>query len=191
MVAAVAFLLAGCGSGEKAALARADSLQAVIQRRTADSVRAAEKHTSDSILAAKRVADSLLAERMRPRNLQLFQSTGTTLAASKFADFAFVIDSAGLCMLTGRVEATGGGKKDVQVLVMGEDQFTNWVNNAQGEGMALSANPRQTVTSLNVALPSAGQFRLVISNRFSVMTPKDVRGEAEVTCQGVQPRAAT
>jgi hypothetical protein len=75
---------------------------------------------------------------------------------------------------------------------MGEDQFTNWVNNPQGDATALAANPRQTVTSLNVALSSAGRFRLVISNRFSVFTPKDVKGEAEVTCKGgVQPRAVS
>jgi len=171
MATVVALLSVGCGSSEKAALARVDSLQAVIQRRT---------------------ADSLLAEKMRPRNLQLFQSTGTTVPASKFADFAFVLDSAGICVLTGKVEATTGGSKDVQVLVMGEDQFTNWVNNPQGDATALAANPRQTVTSLNVALPSAGRFRLVISNRFSVFTPKDVKGEAEVTCKGgVQPRAVS
>lgn len=193
MVIALTVLSAGCGKGEKLAQARADSLEAVLQQRMADSLRVAKQHVEDSVrLAKQRVEDSLLAEKMRPRELVLFESTGATVAATKFTEFGFVLDSLGVCSLSGRVEATAGGNKDVQVLVMGEDQFTNWVNNPQGAGTALASNPPQTVTTLNVMLSQPGRFYLVISNRFSMFTPKDVKGEAQVTCRGgVQPRPLT
>lgn len=169
--------------------ARADSFQAVLQQHTRDSI-AAVKQREDSLRVAKqRLEDSLIAERKRPRDLLVFQTTGTNVDAAKFSDFGFVIDSIGDCALRGRVEALTGGNKDVQVLLMTDDEFVNWQNSPQGPGAALFSSPYQTVTTLDVPIIKAGRFHLVISNRISTFTQKSVKGSATVTCVGgVQPR---
>jgi hypothetical protein len=169
--------------------ARADSLQAVLKKHFADSLKAVERHNEALRVERQRIEDSLMAERMRPRSLVVLQTTGTNVNAAKFSDFGFVIDSAGDCMLSGRIEALAGGNKDVQVLLMRDDEFVNWQNSPQGQAMALFSSPYQTVTTFDVPITIAGRFRIVVSNRISTFTQKSIKGSATVTCVGgVQPR---
>ena len=91
------------------------------------------------------------------------------------------------CRLRGRVLALAlaGGNKDVEVYVLSADDYLNLRNGGGAPAYtAPFSGPRQTATTLDVELPAAGQYPLVISNRFSVTTPKVVQARAQVVCAG-------
>ena len=213
----VALATSACGQAERrAAEARADSLQRVLQhqqdslkgaraRTTAESIQtaqrqqdslkaagaraAAAKRRSDSLTAAreKAVADSVSAERARPRDLEIMNTTGVSVPAGRWGDYPFVLDSAADCLVHGRIEVLSGGeKKDVEVLLLTDDAFTNWKNKQRVR--AIFHGGQQTVTTVNTGLSQAGAYRLVVSNAFSVFSGKTVKGQVTVTCHGLQPR---
>ena len=192
-----------CGNAERrAAEARADSLQATLQRQR-DSLNAArekaaaqatqageQRRREDSLKTARRqaVADSLRAERSRPRDLALMNTTGVSIGPQKYADYVFVLDSSTTdCNVHGRIETLEGGtNKDVEVFLFAADDFTNWRNNHSVT--PLFHTGRQTVTTLNAAVTQGGEYHLVVSNYFSTVSRKTVRGQVTVTCRGLQPR---
>lgn len=92
-----------------------------------------------------------------------------TIPAGGYSFYPFVIRKNGV--LFGRFQATGGGGNDVEVFVLGQDEFTNWKN---GHSVDTSYNSgRITVSNISVEL-SSGSYFLVFSNTFSVVTPKAV-----------------
>lgn len=138
--------------------------------------------------AEKRVADSIAAERSRPRSVELVSgfvavppSGGVT---GGFRAYGFVLPTGGTCTLEGRVEVTEGGQRDLAVAVFGNDDFTNWKNNVSGRGQAMFSAPPQTVTNVHVAIGAPGTYWLVLSNRFSSWTSKGASAKANVTCIG-------
>jgi len=199
--------VAGCGSAErKVAEARADSLQRVLQHqqdslkgasamaRHEDSLKTAQatvaKRRADSLKAAreKTVADSISAERSRPRDLALMNTTGVTIHFQNYSDYPFVLDSPADCAVHGRIEVLSGGEgKDVDVWLLTADDFTNW-KNGHAPSTPLFHTPRQTVTTLNTGVPQAGTYHLVVSNMFSTLSGKTVKGQVTDTCRGLQPR---
>ena len=214
---AVAFVLAfavgGCGSAErKAAEAKADSLQRVLQHqqdslkgahtqdslartRSEDSLKTARERASvqrrreDSLKAAreKATADSINAERSRPRDLAIMNTTGVSIGPQRTQDYAFVLDSDADCAVHGRVEVLSGGtNKDVEVYLFTADDYTNWKNNHPVT--PLFRGGRQTVTTLNTGVSQAGEYHLIVSNYFSTLSGKTVKGQVTVTCRGLQPR---
>lgn len=80
--------------------------------------------------------------------------------------------------LTGRLTAAGGSGNDIVVLVMSDADFMNWKNGH--EVRPLFNSGQVTVADLDVALPGAGDYRLVLSNQFSSMTPKTVSGQVRL-----------
>lgn len=182
--------LAACASSE-AQVERTDSLQArlgaleaTINKRAADSAAAADK----------RVADSIKAERTRPRVLALMPADTVVVPSEGpkpgLWSFPFRLSKRGECRVTGRFRTVAGGRLDIAVAMMSEDQFVNW-RNAPREGAPVLfwAGP-QTVTTLDMPLSDSGSYRLVLSNRFSAFTSKRVLGNAEVRCVGSpQPEA--
>jgi len=80
----------------------------------------------------------------------------------------------------GRFVAAGGTGNDVEIYLLGEDEFTNWQN---GHATPTYYNSgRVTVGDLNAILPGdTGAYYLVFNNRFSLLTPKAVQLSAELT----------
>ena len=207
--------MSACGKAERqAAEARADSLQRVLQHQqdslrgarakaTADSLASAQaasakataaKRREDSLKAAreKAVADSVSAERARPRDLTLFSSTGLTVGSQSSVHYGFVLDSAADCLVHGRIEVqhdpNPSSKSDVQVLLLTQDDYTNWKNNTRAQITPLFKAGPQTVTTLNTGVTQGGAYNLVISNLFSTFVKKTLQGQVTVTCHGLQPR---
>jgi hypothetical protein len=170
--------------------ARADSVAAALKveqqavvKRVADSLQAAE---------SKRRADSIAAERAKPKTLEVFTTTGVSLSGGASQSYGFQLSGAGKCTVHGRVEAVAGGNKDVRVYIMTADEFTNWKNSPNGHARVLFEGDQQSVTTFDREVQSPGSYRLVISNRFSVLTGKTMRGDASVTCVGgPEPQAMT
>lgn len=182
-------LVSACGRAEqKAAEARADSLQRVLREDSLQDARAQATATERQRAAA----DSVKAERARPRDLVLFSSTGLIVDNQAFNHYAFTLDSAADCVVHGHIEVQHdpSSKSDVQVLLVAADDYTNWVSNGSAQINALYKTPQQTATTLNVSVTESGTYNLVINNRFSFMTKKTVQGQVTVTCHGVEPRLA-
>ncbi len=77
------------------------------------------------------------------------------------------------CRLTGRVEVTEGGSKDVQVFLTSRDEFTNLENGHNAKSYL--ATDRTTVATLDVRVNEPGAKVLAISNAFSLLTSKHVQ----------------
>ncbi len=94
---------------------------------------------------------------------------------------SFTIDDPRRCILTGRVLGLTGGKRDVEVYVLDQDGYINWSNGTAGESIFDSG--RRAAATLDVLLPGPGEYHLLVSNRFSVVSDKIVQVEdALVTC---------
>jgi hypothetical protein len=92
------------------------------------------------------------------------------------------------CHLTGRVLGIAGGQKDVDVLVMTQDDFINWQNNHEAEMIYQSG--RKTAVTLDVPVEGEGDYVFVVSNGFSALSPKTAQMQrVRLTCS--EPPAVT
>lgn len=80
------------------------------------------------------------------------------------------------CLLSGKITVLAGGEKDVAVLVLTNDQFTNWQNHHQAQ--VFFSTGRETVVPLSVTMKGSGKYVLVISNMFSMMTAKTIQTQS-------------
>jgi hypothetical protein len=86
-----------------------------------------------------------------------------------------------MCHLSGRVLGLAGGQKDVEILVMTEDDYLNWANGHEAKVEFQSG--RKTAITLDVPVLGDGKHVLVVSNRFSAVSPKTVQMQhVAVTC---------
>ncbi len=93
-----------------------------------------------------------------------------TVGAGKYVWYRFTITGQNARVI-GRFQATGGSGNDVEVFILGQDEFTNFQN---GHNVNTWFNSgRATVSSINQQMPP-GAYYLVFSNTFSMMTPKAV-----------------
>ena len=77
------------------------------------------------------------------------------------------------CTLTAQVLGLAGGSRDVEVYVLDEDGYDDWQNGVRPH--ALFESGRASLASLEVDLPRRGRYHLLLSNRYSIFTPKRVR----------------
>jgi|WetSurMetagenome_2_1015567.scaffolds.fasta_scaffold203187_2 hypothetical protein len=76
-------------------------------------------------------------------------------------------------VVSGRFKASRGYGSDIRVIVMTQDDYTNFVNGHSSNCYYDSG--KKTVSDLNVTLPSgSGSYTLVFDNTFSVVTDKEV-----------------
>jgi hypothetical protein len=108
------------------------------------------------------------------REWELVDEGAVEVGPEKWLGYGFTVrDDGDACRLTGRVLGLTGGNRDVEVYVLGADDYLNWRANPHGAHWRYAgvfSGPRQTATSLDVALPAPGEYHLVVSNRFSVAT---------------------
>lgn len=79
----------------------------------------------------------------------------------------------------GHFVATGGTGNDIQVLILGEDDFVNWQNGHRV--MAYYDSGQITQSTITASLPGPGTYYLVFNNAFSLLTPKAVQARASVS----------
>ncbi len=92
-----------------------------------------------------------------------------------------------MCSISGRVLGLAGGQKDVEVLVMTEDDYLNWANGHEAKAEFQSG--QKTAVTLDWPVLGAGKHVLVVSNRFSPYSAKTVQMQrVGVTC-GEWPRS--
>lgn len=81
--------------------------------------------------------------------------------------------------IRGRLEVSGGGRKDVDVLVLRESDLVPWERNK--DVTPLHATRRATTVQLDVPLPGPGRYVVVLSNRFSKLASKEIAAEVHLT----------
>jgi hypothetical protein len=122
-----------------------------------------------------------------PQILELADEASVDIAAESHLHYGFILKRGSGCAVTGRVLGLAGGNKDIEVLLLGDDDFINWKQKPRAPEMAQIGyyhSPRQTATTLNLPVPGPGQYHLVISNAFSFATPKTVQVKAKLVCTG-------
>jgi hypothetical protein len=111
------------------------------------------------------------------------QSTGNvafTVNAGSSKSYEFTVPTGAFDVrLKGHFAATGGSGSDIQVALFTDDQYVNWQNGHESKTFYNSG--KVTQDTFNVSLPSdATTYRLVFSNKFSLLTPKAVQANADL-----------
>ncbi|MGH9799410.1 MAG: hypothetical protein ACRD82_03520, partial [Blastocatellia bacterium] len=102
-----------------------------------------------------------------------------TIKASHYSWFEFTVGNQYQnASVSGRFEASGGQKNDVEVFILDPDAFTNWQN--VHSVTTLYNSGRMTVGNINVSLPS-GKYFLVFNNNFSIISPKAISASINLT----------
>jgi len=81
--------------------------------------------------------------------------------------------------LEGHIDAAGGGGNDVELLVLHREDFPNWEKH-QPFTPVFDAG-RGSSIDLDVALPGAGAYVIVLSNRFSKVSAKQITGSLSLS----------
>jgi len=87
--------------------------------------------------------------------------------------------------IVGRVTATGGTGDDIIVAVLSDADFTNWSKGHRGT--ALYNSGQVTTADVKVSIPDAGEYVVVLDNKFSTMTPKTVAGKLRLVWDDPPP----
>jgi hypothetical protein len=130
-----------------------------------------------------------LAQAQGSRVVSISNSPAVQINAGYSRRWPFHITSAQpSCRLTGRVLGIAGGQKDVEVLVMTQDDYINWQNNHGGDVIFQSGH--KTAVTLDVPVEGEGDYVFVVSNGFSALSPKTAQIQrVKLTC--TEPRTAT
>jgi hypothetical protein len=81
--------------------------------------------------------------------------------------------------IRGRLEVSGRGRKDIDVLVLRESDLVAWEKNKAVT--PLHAARRVTRVDLDVPLPGPGRYAVVLSNRFSKLASKEIAADVHLT----------
>lgn len=109
----------------------------------------------------------------QPPIMQPITQQSFTVGAGRFSWFRFMVTGQD-ARVTGRFQATGGSGNDIEVFILGQDEFTNFQNGHTVNTWFNSG--RATVSNINVQIPPGAYF-LVFSNTFSMVTPKAVNAD--------------
>lgn len=85
------------------------------------------------------------------------------------------------CHLTGRVEVTAGGAKDIQLFVLDADEYKNLANGHSAKSYL--STEKITVVNLDLVVSERDSMVLAVANTFSIFTGKRVHLEnVKATC---------
>jgi hypothetical protein len=121
-----------------------------------------------------------------PQVLELADAYAVEIPGERYLHYGFTLRGGSHCVVKGLVLGlTGGEGGDVEVLLLGEQDFIEWNRTARSRTARIGHfhSARETATTLDVPLSEPGQYHLVISNVFSTAT-KVVQASAEITCYG-------
>ncbi|MFL5481260.1 MAG: hypothetical protein ACJ8AK_03655 [Gemmatimonadaceae bacterium] len=132
----------------------------------------ATANNDDSSSGARSAASALQV--MQPSVTQLAPDGEITIPAGSIQSFEWnVTPQQAQCHVTGHIEVTDGGAKDVQVVVLAKDDYQNFVNGH--EAHAYFQTDKTTAVTLDARTGQASPMVLAVSNGFSTVTVKKVR----------------
>jgi hypothetical protein len=80
--------------------------------------------------------------------------------------------------VTGSFNASGGSGNDIEVVIAGENEYTNWINGHEAR-VFYGTHGKKTTDSFDVRL-APGEYYLAFSNKFSTFTDKYVFLEVDL-----------
>jgi len=80
--------------------------------------------------------------------------------------------------VTGSFNASGGSGNDIEAVIAGESEYTNWIN-GHAARVLYGTHGKKTTDSFDVRLPP-GEYYLVFSNKFSTLSDKYVFTEVDL-----------
>lgn len=112
--------------------------------------------------------------------LAIADGQAVEVANASYVDYRFDLPAA-TCVVAGRIVGVSGGSKDFEAYILDDDNFRNWT--AGGQAQAHWQSGRVVVASIpSVPVQGPGRFHLVVSNAWSILTPKTVQAQATVQC---------
>jgi hypothetical protein len=124
---------------------------------------------------------SLLRQPSPPQVIAIASASDIDIDAGKIQAFDWVAPPARICHLTGHIEVTSGGNRDVQVFVTTADEYKNLINGHATK--TYFGTEKMTVINLDVRLTTPGPMVLAIGNTFSTFTGKRVQlRDVKATC---------
>lgn len=127
-------------------------------------------------------ARASVAAAWTPKAQSLASEQTLELPAASYWSLRFTLPD-GECRVDLDILGTSGGNLDVEALVLDSYTFLNWSSASSGvtsEPVFQSARLRRVTGSVPVKGP--GEYVLVVSNKFSIMTPKVARLSAGYQC---------
>jgi hypothetical protein len=138
------------------------------------------QHRSEIAPAAMQLVPEFVL-RPGPAVVPVLDARALHVPAGTSHSVSFSVNDRRPCVLTGRVLGVAGGGRDVEVYVLDRDGIVDRGSTAGGQ--ALFRSGRTSAVGLQVRLPGPGDYHLLVSNRFSVVSDKTVQVEdARVTC---------
>jgi hypothetical protein len=132
--------------------------------------------SATGIAAAEFLMDPVSAGPPPPFEMVLLEADVIDLRTGDHFDAPFEVLDPRPCTLTGRVLGLAGGDRDVEVYVLDDAALQDWQDGIAP--IALFESGRSSAATFAVDLPRRGRYHLLLSNRYSVFTPKRVRVDA-------------
>ena len=98
-----------------------------------------------------------------------------SVGAGKYVYYQFSVPSQ--ASISGEFSASGGSGNDIEILILDETSYINWIN-----GHSVSAyydSGQMTTGSITASVP-AGKYYLIYSNKFSTLSDKNVKTRVDV-----------
>lgn len=119
-----------------------------------------------------------------PQNSNLVNGIITVNSGDYYYTSFTVTDSMRDVSIQGLFTASGGSGNDIIVLVLDNLAYTNWIN---GHSVITLYNSGQiTTANMNVSINTSGQYYLVFSNKFSIISSKKVNANINLKWSEMQ-----
>ncbi len=96
--------------------------------------------------------------------------------AGKYVYYEFSVPTQS--SISGDFTAFGGSGNDIQVVVLDETSYINWINHHQVQAYYNSG--QMTMGSITASVPT-GKYYLIYSNTFSMLSNKNVKTKVDVS----------
>jgi hypothetical protein len=114
---------------------------------------------------------------------QVIADVSREIKAEGYAVYPFEVPAGRtMCGLNAKVLGISGGEKDVEVYILPDARYQEWVQDPTAEPAALRAMEWSIIAATSPLDLSAGRYYFVVSNRFSAFTPKAVQIFASLYC---------
>ena len=102
------------------------------------------------------------------------------VAAGDYYDIPFSVDTSEMqnVRVVGYFAASGGTGNDIEVAILDDMTFTNWINGHQGTSLYNSG--KIMAVEIDVSITTSGKYHLVFSNTFSIVSSKTVSSRIDL-----------
>ncbi len=141
-----------------------------------DSAQQQKPSTAAAIVGAILQAAVLVAS--QPKHVTLVAADAVPIKASEYAAYKFTVS--GSCKITAHIIGVSGGQLDFVALLQDEDNFVNWQTGHASK--VYWQTDKVAAATMDTVTLGSGTYYLVVSNRFSLFTPKVVNVQADALC---------